>query len=1859
PTIATRGARIEASGAGGGGVVRLGGGRQGAGRLAHAERVTVDAGTVIRADATTKGAGGDVVVWSDVRTQFSGTITARGGREGGNGGEAEVSSKGVLSYDGTTILTAAKGRFGTLLLDPYDVTISTAADANQAGFTATGNDSVIGAATLLTALGSANVTISTGTSGSQAGTITLATGTPLSWNTGATLTLQAAGAVTLNSAVTAQAGGLTIAAATTATATADLSVARFTLASGDWTQNAATLPGFATADFRVTGGSFLRAAGGAGTAASPYRLTDIYGVQGMGTSAVYRAARYGLANDVDASGTVAWNGGLGFVPVGQVAAQWFIGSLDGAGHTITGLTIARPSQSNVGLIGSLGPGGSVSGLGLVGASIAGNDLVGGLVGNNNGGTVSQSYASGSVSGGGDVGGLVGYNDVNGRVSQSYASGSVSGNSSVGGLVGANYGTVSQSYASGSVSGFNSVGGLVGWNRRMVSQSYASGSVSGRSDVGGLVGDNGGYGTVTDGYWDTQTTGRATGVGTGSSTGVTGLTTPQARTASSYVGFDFATVWYQAGDLRPILRSEAAPADANLIFPVSNLHQLQLMDANLTVRYRLTANLDASATNATASSSGVFGAGGFVPVGTDTAPFYSLDGAGHTITGLTITRPSQDNVGLIGSLGGTVTNIGLLGGDVTGFRYVGTLVGSNHGTVNNAYASGSVSGSLVGGLVGSNYGRVSQSYASGSVSGSNVGGLVGFNVGTVSQSYASGSVSGSNVGGLVGYNYSGGTVTNGYWDKETTGQANGVGTGSSAGVTGLTTPQARTALSYAGFDFGTVWYQAGDLRPILRSEAAPADANGIIPVSNLHQLQLMGANLAGRYRLTADLDASATNATDASAGVFGAGGFVPVGSNAARFAGSLDGAGHTIAGLTIARPSQDAVGLIGYLGTGGSVSGLGLVGGSVAGQKYVGGLVGANSGGTVRQSYASGSVSGDYSGGLVGFNYNGGAVRQSYASGRVSGDSSGGLVGANATGTVIQSYASGSVSGSSSGGLVGYNTGTVTTAYWDTQTTGRTNDVGSGSSTGATGLTTVQMQDLASFRATYAGFDFDTVWAPPNQAGQGGQGTAFYPQLYSLSNVVAVTPTSSRTYGSGSAPVATYAGLRPGDFVTTLGTLSTGATQTSDVGSYAVTASGTAVTRPAGNATRILYVPGTLGITPATITVAGATGVTKTYDGSTALPGGSPGFTSSGVLFGDAVTVSAGSALYDNASAGLRSVLVSGLSLGGAKAGNYRLSASTVTGSGTIDRADLGLVGITALGKTYDGTTSATLAGTATVTPIGSDVVAVSGSGTGAFADKNAGTGKPVTVSGYALSGTDAGNYNLVLPTGLTASIARAPLAVTGLSALGKTYDGTTAATLTGTATVTLIGSDVVAVSGSGTGSFADKNAGTGKPVTVSGYTLSGTDAGNYNLVLPTGLTASIARAPLAVTGLSALGKTYDGTTSATLAGIATVTPIGSDVVAVSGSGTGAFADKNAGMGKPVTVSGYTLSGTDAGNYDLVLPTGLTASIAQAPLAVTGLSALDKVYDGTTALPAGASGYTVTGLLAADAGRVAVTSASAAYDAAAAGPRTVQVSGLSLTGAGAGNYVLAATTATGSGTIAPRPVTLAGTRVYDAGTAIAGGLLTAGNLVGADAVTVSGTGTLAARDVGTQALTGLSGLTLSNPNYTLAGATGGVTITPATLTYAADPVRRTYGAANPALTGTITGLLGADTLAEATTGTAAFTTGAGPGSNVGGYAVAGSGLAARNYVFAQAAGNATALGIDPALLAVTGTKTYDATAGFGAGQLTVTGGVTGESVALTTGSATAASAEAGLHASTSLTGLAVAVTGGNGLASNYALPAGAA
>ena len=114
----------------------------------------------------------------------------------------------------------------------------------------------------------------------------------------------------------------------------------------------------------------------------------------------------------------------------------------------------------------------------------GENYVGGLVGRNSGGTISNSSATGAVTGTNSVGGLVGYNE--GTISNSYATGAVIGTVYVGGLVGYNEGTISNSYATGAVTGTIRVGGLVGGNlvgSGLISYSFYDKDTTGKTDTG--------------------------------------------------------------------------------------------------------------------------------------------------------------------------------------------------------------------------------------------------------------------------------------------------------------------------------------------------------------------------------------------------------------------------------------------------------------------------------------------------------------------------------------------------------------------------------------------------------------------------------------------------------------------------------------------------------------------------------------------------------------------------------------------------------------------------------------------------------------------------------------------------------------------------------------------------------------------------------------------------------------------------------------------------------------------------------------------------------------------------------------------------------------------------------------------------------------------------------------------------------------------------------------------------------------------------------------------------------------------------------------------------------------------------------
>jgi len=121
--VALLGANLNASGASGGGNIRVGGDYQGLGSVPNASETVVSADSAIAADASDRGDGGRAIVWSDRRTTFAGEIRARGGSSAGDGGFVEVSGKETLTFSGTVDTNAPNGSVGTLLLDPTNITI--------------------------------------------------------------------------------------------------------------------------------------------------------------------------------------------------------------------------------------------------------------------------------------------------------------------------------------------------------------------------------------------------------------------------------------------------------------------------------------------------------------------------------------------------------------------------------------------------------------------------------------------------------------------------------------------------------------------------------------------------------------------------------------------------------------------------------------------------------------------------------------------------------------------------------------------------------------------------------------------------------------------------------------------------------------------------------------------------------------------------------------------------------------------------------------------------------------------------------------------------------------------------------------------------------------------------------------------------------------------------------------------------------------------------------------------------------------------------------------------------------------------------------------------------------------------------------------------------------------------------------------------------------------------------------------------------------------------------------------------------------------------------------------------------------
>jgi hypothetical protein len=507
---------------------------------------------------------------------------------------------------------------------------------------------------------------------------------------------------------------------------------------------------------------------------------------------------YILMNDLDSTtagydelaGPTA-NGEAGWQPMGTVHNQ-FTGIFDGQGYKILDLFINCPGENGVGLFGYVDVGGVIQNVGVVNASVTGNEEVGGLVGENFRGSLSNCYSSGNVTGKKNVGGLVGDNQ-GGSVIDCYSSGNVTGEEHVGGLAGLSYGTVSDSYSIGSVTGYEDVGGLVG---------------------------------IIDGTWSNSFYNYDEVLINGEN----------MITVGALFNGDFDQ--WLANDRFLDVNERLSQEDGYyLINDVADFKQLLAFGQDASLKFRLKNDLDL------ATEPGLY------------IPYLAgeFDGNGHKISSLSLDYDLVRPLGLFGylALGGKVAGIGAENINVTGTSSVGGLVGRNRGTVSDSHSTGSVTGNedvgglvgynvddvvssystgsvtgeeCVGGVVGMNDGPVSNCYSSGNVTGdvwvggllgfservtisncyamgnvtgdSGVGGLVGGNDCTVRNSYSTGSVTGNEyVGGLVGRNWD--TVSDSFWDIETSGQA------TSDGGTGKTTAQMKSITTFTGAGWNVI------------------------------------------------------------------------------------------------------------------------------------------------------------------------------------------------------------------------------------------------------------------------------------------------------------------------------------------------------------------------------------------------------------------------------------------------------------------------------------------------------------------------------------------------------------------------------------------------------------------------------------------------------------------------------------------------------------------------------------------------------------------------------------------------------------------------------------------------------------------------------------------------------------------------------------------------------------------------------------------------------------------------------------------------------------------------------------------------
>lgn len=434
-----------------------------------------------------------------------------------------------------------------------------------------------------------------------------------------------------------------------------------------------------------------------------------------------------------------------------------------------------------------------------------------------------------------------------------------------------------------------------------------------------------------------------------------------------------------------------------------------------------------------------------------------------------------------------------------------------------------------------------------------------------------------------------------------------------------------------------------------------------------------------------------------------------------------------------------------------------------------------------------------------------------------------------------------------------------------------------------------------------------------------------------------------------------------------------------------------------------------------------------------------------------------------------------LKLKGAHSSNYTLDLSKLELKASIYQQTVTVLAVTDIkveNKVYDGTDVATIdvsqaklmdPNNQEVSGIG--IEAAEGTYAAWFEDKNVGQGKIAYVTGLSLTGTDAENYklpdNYVIQIDNAAAITAKDVTIEGVYAESRDYDATKDADVVFADAYidgAIDGDDVQVDQIPTSFEFDEKNAGD-RTVAITGLTLDGNDAGNYNLTNPDiTLNAEIYPIPVTVEGIVVTARDYNqgvdatlDTSSATFGGI-------KDGDELTVTATGVYDDKFAGKGKTVQITSITLDGADKDNYYVGIDSQTYAigEIYPLRLDVNGITAKNKEYDGGVEATVDTSSATLVTPLPNDVVRLMTANAAGTFaDADVADNKTVTVGGLWLDGVDARNYTLNTATATANITVRTLTVkAVASDKTYDGTTeAVDNVALTLEGMVSGEEVTV--------------------------------------------------------------------------------------------------------------------------------------------------------------------------------------------------------------